>query len=140
MKADTTYAGNHLSYIPIHKSTISYRKGDYRNISKLSISIYDDRENLINNPTFEYLDPNCPQEHNGGNNVTRTFVIQDEIDAIKKQISENNFEDPYSDKNSSAIILKRVSHLEELKKKYQMQITIDVKVIENGINTETNFN
>ena len=140
LKADTTYAGNHLAYVPIHKSTISYRKGDYRNLSKLSISVYDDKENLLTNPTFEYNDPSCPAKDDGSNNASRIFIIQDEIDAINKQISENNFEDPYSDQNNSATILKRVSQLEELKKNYQMQITIDVKVIENGINTDTNFN
>ena len=137
LKADTTYAGNHLAYVPIHKSTINYRKGDYRNLSKLSISLYDDKENLLTSPNFEYFDSTCGDH---GATVTRLFNIKDEIVAIEKQISENNYEDPYSDVNTYVNIIKRKSQLEELLKNYQMQVTIDVKIIENGLNTDTSFN
>jgi hypothetical protein len=139
MKVDKYMGDSHVLWIPLNRDIVSFKNSLLKDLSKISIKIYDDEDSLLEMPILTYTDQNT------GLLVSRKFkfdTIIVELNEVINNISSggSNTTNPFTGVNSSITdVLNTISQINKIKRRHQVQVSFDVGVVENELNTETKY-
>jgi hypothetical protein len=140
MRIDKVMGANHCLWIPINRNIVSYKNSSLSTMNKLSIKLYDDDETLIPQPIITYTD-----KSDSDNEVTKTFNFDDEITSLNSLITdistgETDVVNPFSGTtDDTSDISTTISQIQALKRRHQIETIFEVGVVENDLNTETQY-
>jgi len=139
MRVDKYMGDSHLLWTTLNRDSVSFKNSLLKDLSKLSVKIYDDEDNLIGIPTLTYIDQNT------ASSISKNFkfdTIINELNAIKSDISSggSNTINPFTGVNGNiSDVLNTINQINKIKRRHQVQVTFDVGVVENELNTDTKY-
>lgn len=137
---DRDAGGNHMFFVPITNDTVSFKNSLLKNLNKLTIKLYDDKDTLLTSPTLKYTD-----KSDDDNSVTREFksdLIVTELQQIITNIGldDGNTVNPFTGSDGDiSDINATIDQINALKLRHQIIINMDIGIVTNSVNTQTKF-
>lgn len=139
MRVDKFMGDVHVLWIPLNRDTVSFKNSLLKELSKISIEIYDDEDEQLGMPTITYTNQNSSSE------VTREFKFDTIIDELNDVVSDiksggANTINPFTGSNgNTSDVQNTIDQIKKIKRRHQVQITLDIGVVENELNTDTKY-
>ena len=139
MRIDKYMGNSHVLWIPLHRDSVSFKNSLLKDLSKISIKIYDDEDESIVMPILTYT-----------NQLTSSVVIRDfkfdtiidELNTIISNIKSggSNTINPFTGVDGNTTdVLNTINQINKIKRRHQVQVTLDIGVVENELNTDTKY-
>ena len=141
LKIDQCMGNFHNKWCPFDRHTVLYKNSSLANISKFSIKLYDDLDNLLKIPQISYTE----FKNTGEFPVTKNFIFDDEIELLNNLIIQINngitpVINPYTGtQNNITDINNTISQIQIVKKRHQIQVVFSIKIYENELNTQIKY-
>jgi len=139
LRFDKNMGNNHMLLIPINRDIIDFKDSQLENLSRINVSVYNDEDNILSLPTLTFTD----QTTSSINSIEFNFdTIISNLNNIINNIntSSGNTVNPFTGiDNNISDIKSTIKQIEKIKRKYQIQINLDIGIIENEMNVHTNY-